>query len=73
MKGLKEHLKEQLGETQRGIREAAVKAREAARRTEDARRAAKEIPDVEPGQRFDHGDELTSAKRRWFFLMIMAK
>jgi hypothetical protein len=44
MNGLKEHLKEQLGETQRGIREAAVKAREAARRVrEDARRAAKEI------------------------------
>ncbi|HEX4653220.1 MAG TPA: PDZ domain-containing protein [Candidatus Udaeobacter sp.] len=44
MKGLKEHLKEQLGETQRGIREAAVKAREAARRArEDAQRAAKEI------------------------------
>jgi hypothetical protein len=44
MKGLKEHLKEQLGETQRGIREAAVKAREAARRArEEARRATKEI------------------------------
>jgi hypothetical protein len=44
MKGLKEHLKEQLGETQRGIREAAMKAREAARRArEEARRAGKEI------------------------------
>jgi PDZ domain len=45
MKDLKEHLKDQLGETQRGvIREAAMKAREAARRArEDARRAAREI------------------------------
>lgn len=45
MKDLKEHLKEQLGDTQREmIREAANKAREAARRArEDARRAAREI------------------------------
>ena len=45
MKDLKEHLKDQLGEAQRGmIREAATKAREAARRArQDARRAAKDI------------------------------
>ena len=45
MKGLKDHLKEQLGEAQRGmIRDAADKAREATRRArEDARRAAREI------------------------------
>ena len=45
MQDLKEHLKEQLGDEQRGIIHGAVmKAREAARRArEDARRAAREI------------------------------
>jgi hypothetical protein len=45
MQDLKEHLQEQLGDTQRGvIRGAVIKAREAARRArEDARRAAREI------------------------------
>jgi hypothetical protein len=45
MKDLKEHLKDQLGDTQREmIREAANKAREAARRAgDDARRAAREV------------------------------
>src|SRR6058998_3444373 len=45
MQGLKEQLKEQLGDAQRGIiRGAVMKAHEAARRArEDARRAAREI------------------------------
>jgi PDZ domain len=45
MQDLKEHLQEQLGDTQRNvIRGAAMKAREAAKRArEDARRAAREI------------------------------
>jgi serine protease Do len=45
MQDLKEHLQEQLGDTQRGvIRGAVMKAREAAKRArEDARRAAREI------------------------------
>jgi serine protease Do len=45
MQQMKEQLKEQLGDTQRGMfRDAVIKAREAARRArDDARRAAREI------------------------------